>query len=63
MADIMKCTNKTCPLAYSCYRITSVPNPIHQAYHDFKPHWQDEELDEVECHHYIPDNKNKNESN
>jgi hypothetical protein len=52
MADITICTNDECPLADSCYRHNAPRDSHHQSYQKFEPHWSDDELDEVECHHY-----------
>jgi hypothetical protein len=56
MADITMCTNKECPLSFSCYRAKAIPNEYWQAYQFFKPRI-DEELDEVECSNYVFDER------
>lgn len=37
MPDISMCNNKECNLSSKCYRFTAIPNPLWQAYCDFKP--------------------------
>jgi hypothetical protein len=51
MPDITMCTNKDCPLSFSCYRFNAEPNYM-QSYQKFEPQI-DEILDEVECDDYI----------
>jgi hypothetical protein len=59
MPDISKCNNGICPLRYSCYRYTSPPSPMWQAYADFKFTVVDEE---VECDYYWEDEKIKKQN-
>lgn len=35
MADILKCDNKTCPSAKTCYRFTAPTNEMWQSYGKF----------------------------
>jgi len=52
MSDITLCTNKDCPLSFSCWRFNCPPNKAHQSYDSFKPQ-VDEFLDEAECKMYL----------
>lgn len=56
MPDIALCTNETCPLKDNCYRYTAIPDEYRQSYCKFAP-VINEVLDEVECKHFIDNNK------
>jgi len=48
MTDITMCTNKDCPLSYSCWRFNCPPSQYQQSYAKFEP-----KVDEVECEMYL----------
>lgn len=37
MIDITMCSNKSCPIKFSCYRMWATPNPLGQSYSKFMP--------------------------
>ena len=52
MPDITMCTNKDCPLSYSCWRFNCTPNKYRQSYAKFEPKI-DEVLYKIECKFYL----------